>query len=237
MDADWVKDTQPGRFVRRAVNVTEICWVLLFILELFFEDQGHFDEVLADEPGLELVGAEDVADDEIVGALIAGFRRPLGDVEAALDDEFVGLEEAGDLDGNLFPAAGRTVDAGDLGYIAAHGDGDAAEELDALGDGVDHLNLLVEVLIEEEVKLVEGGAGDLPVVFLVHVAEGDGVGEELVELGDHVGADFGAEGVRHVLDDRAVLLDFLGVGVPVGGYVPGGFFIATAMLHLFLRKV
>ena len=72
------------------------------------------------------------------------------------------------------------------------------------------------MLIEEEVELVEGGAGDLPVVLFVHVAQGDGVGEKLVQFGDHVGADFGAEGVRHVLDDGAELLNLLGMGVPVG---------------------
>ena len=72
-----------------------------------FEDQRHLDEVLAEEPGLEFVGAEDVADDEVVGALLAGLVGGFGDVEAALDDDLVGLEEAGDLDGNLFPAAGR----------------------------------------------------------------------------------------------------------------------------------
>ena len=114
---------------------------------------------------------------------------------------------------------GRALDAGGFGYVAAHGDGDAAEELDALGDGVDHLDLLVEVLIEEEVKLVEGRTGDLPVVLLVHVAQGDGVGKELVELGDHVGADLGAEGMGHVFDDGAVLLNLLRVRVPVRGYV------------------
>ena len=90
------------------------------------------------------------------------------------------------------PRGGRGILVS-FGDVAAHGDGDAAEELDALGDGVDHLDLLVEVLIEEEMELVEGGAGDLPVVLLVHVAEGDGVGEELVELADHVGADVGVE--------------------------------------------
>jgi hypothetical protein len=39
--------------------------------------------VLADEPGLEFVGAEDVADDEVVGTLIAGLGGSFGDVEAA----------------------------------------------------------------------------------------------------------------------------------------------------------
>ena len=102
---------------------------------------------------------------------------------------------------------------------SAHGDGDAAEELDALGDGIDHFDLLVEVLVEEEVKLVEGRTGDLPVVFLVHVAQGDGVGQKLIEFGHHIGADFGAERVGHVLNDRTVLLDLLRVRVPVGRHV------------------
>src|SRR5882757_8427827 len=197
-----------------------------YFSRLFIQDQGHLDQVLAYEPGLEFVGPEDVADDEVVGALVAGLVGGFGDVKATLDDDLVSLEEAGDLDGHLFPAAWRALDAGGFGYVAAHGDGDAAKELDALGDGVDHFNLLVEVLVEEEVKLVEGGAGDLPVVLFVHVTQGDGVGQELVEFGDHVGAHPGAERVRHVLDDGAVLLDFPRVGVPVRRYVRavGSFF-------------
>ena len=91
--------------------------------------------------------------------------------------------------------------------------------MDALGDGVDHFDLLVEVLVEEEVKLVEGRAGDLPVVLFVHVPQGDGVGEELVEFGNHVGADLGAERVWHDLNNGAVLLDFLCLCVPVRRHV------------------
>src|SRR5260370_21971576 len=105
--------------------------LFLFFKFLFFEDQGHLDEVLADEPGLQLVRTEDVADDEVVGALVAGFCGRVGYIEAALDDDLVGFEEAGDLDGHLFPASRRALDAGGLGYVWGHGDGDAAEELDA----------------------------------------------------------------------------------------------------------
>ena len=131
----------------------------------------------------------------------------------------VGFEQAGDLDGHLFPASWRTADAGGLGYICAHGDGDAAKELNALGDGIDHLDLLVEVFVEEEVKLVEGRTGDLPVVLLVHVPQSDGVGQKLVEFGDHVGADLCVEWMGHVLNDCAVLLNLFRVRVPVGRYV------------------
>ena len=49
--------------------------------------------------------------------------------------------------------------------------------MNALGDGVDDLDLLIEVLVEEEMELIEGGASDLPVVLLIHVAQGDGVGQ------------------------------------------------------------
>src|SRR5260370_17140538 len=108
----WLKDTQPGGFVHRAGGLHVFGYFPGYFSGLFFEDQGHFDEVLAYEPGLELVGAEDVADDEVVGALVAGFAGGFGDVEAALDDELVGFEEAGDLDGHLFPASGRCPDAG-----------------------------------------------------------------------------------------------------------------------------
>ena len=65
-------------------------------------------------------------------------------------------------------------------------------------DGVDDFYLLFEVLIEEEMELVEGGAGDLPVGLLVHVAKGDGIGEKLVELLAHIAAHFGVEGVWKV---------------------------------------
>jgi hypothetical protein len=161
---------RPGRVISGVLVIFLVIFVDYFS-GLFFEDQRHLDQVLADEPGLEFVGAEDVADDEVVGALVAGFVGCFGDVEAALDDQLVGFEETGDLDGHLFPAAGRAPDPGSFGYVCSHGDGDTAKELNALGDGVDHFDLFVEVLVEEEVELVEGWAGDLPVVFFVHVTQ------------------------------------------------------------------
>ena len=150
------------------------------------EDERHLDQVLADEPGLELVGAQDVGDDHVVGAIVARLVGRSRRCRGTLHDDLVGFEQAGDLDGNLFPAPGGRGILVSLGNVAAHGDADAAEQLDALGDGVDHLGLLFVVLIEEEMELVEGGSGDLPVVLFVHVAKDDGVGEELVEFADHL---------------------------------------------------
>src|SRR5207249_9037597 len=47
---------------------------------------------------------------------------------------------------------------------------------------VDKLVLLVVVLVEQEVKLKERRAGDLPMMLLVQISERDGVGKELVEV-------------------------------------------------------
>ena len=39
-------------------------------------DERHVDDVLGDEPDLHLVGADDVADQQIVGAVVAALRAP-----------------------------------------------------------------------------------------------------------------------------------------------------------------
>ena len=105
---------------------------------------------------------------------------------------------------------------GYLGDVVAHGDGDAAEKLDALGDGVHDFDLLFEVLIEEEMELVEGGAGDLPVMLLVHVADGDGVGEQLVELArPSLRGPWRRDGGA-CPGSRSRTLDLFRLGVPVG---------------------
>src|SRR5947209_841754 len=122
-------------------------FTFLFFKFLFFMDQRHLDQVLADDQGLQLVGPDDVADYEVVGARSAGLGGCVGYVGAALEGDLVGFEEAGDLDGHLFPASRRALDTSGLGYVAAHGDGDATEKLDAFGDGVNHFDLLVEVLV------------------------------------------------------------------------------------------
>ena len=80
-------------------------------------------------------------------------------------------------------------------------------------------------------ELVEGVAGDLPVMLFVHVAQGDCVGEELIEIFDTVGADFFVEAdgefcnfvvglnlVRLLMEDRARTFGAcFGVCVVVGG--------------------
>jgi hypothetical protein len=83
-------------------------------------------------------------------------------------------------DGNLLTAARRTLDPRNLSNIVRHRDADAAKELYPLGNGVDQFHLLVEVLVEEQMQLVERWPGNLPVRFLVQIAERHCVGKKLV---------------------------------------------------------
>ena len=77
--------------------------------------------------------------------------------------------------------------------MARVADADPAQHLDPLGDQVDELELLLGVLVEQQVQLVEGRAGDVPVVLLVQRVQDRRVGEDLVEqpaaLDPRVGAE------------------------------------------------
>ena len=63
------------------------------------------------------------------------------------------------------PRGGRGMECG-LGDVGRHRDGDTPEQLDALGQRIDQLVLLFVMLVEQQVQLLEGGAGNLPVMFL-----------------------------------------------------------------------
>lgn len=154
--------------------------------------------MFGEEPDLELVGPNDFADDEIVGAVIAGVGRLLGHGMRFLENEFVGFEEAGDLHGGLFSSARWARDHRGFGDVGRHRKADSAEELNALGDGIYELVLFSVMLIEEQVELVKGVARDLPVVLFVHVAQGHCVGEELVQIFDAVRTDFFVETDREL---------------------------------------
>jgi hypothetical protein len=57
------------------------------------------------------------------------------------------------------------------------------------------------VLIEKKMKLIEGMTNDLPMMLLVEVAQGDGVGEDLIEI-------FRAFGAERFIESDGELGDF-----------------------------
>ena len=118
--------------------------------------------MLADEPRLKLVGTEDIGDGKVVGAVVASFIGRISDLLAVFHDDPVRLEEAGDLHRDLFSTTRGGRNLAYLGYITAHGDADAAEELNAFRNRINEFNLLFEVLVEQEVELVEGTSWRVP---------------------------------------------------------------------------
>lgn len=93
-------------------------------------------------------------------------------------------DQALELCSGCLPVARRTRDLAILGRVRAHRNTYAAERHDAFGDLVHELGLLSLMLVEQQVKLPEGGAGALLVMLLVQVSQNDGVGENAVEI-DH----------------------------------------------------
>jgi len=57
--------------------------------------------MLTDEPGLQLVGADDLAHEEIVGAVVARLGRLTRHRPALLENDLVGVQQSPELDGAL----------------------------------------------------------------------------------------------------------------------------------------
>jgi hypothetical protein len=51
-----------------------------------------------------------------------------------------------------------------LCHVRRRGDAHAAQDLDSFGDRIDKVILFVVVLVEQQMQLIEGLAGQLPVV-------------------------------------------------------------------------
>ena len=95
--------------------------------------------LLRDEPDLELVRAEHVTNQQVIGSVVAALGRSAGRFARFTNNQFVGLQQAEQLDGGALPATRRTGNEGDFGHIRRHGDSYAAERLNALSQGVyDH---------------------------------------------------------------------------------------------------
>src|ERR1700730_13551006 len=94
---------------------------------------------------------------------------------------------------------------------------DTAERGYAFGQLVHQLDLLRVVLIEEEVQLVEGDSGDLPVMLLVQVAQHHRVGEYLVQRVATSRTYIFPEPDRYGIDCSKLLDNILFPALPLSG--------------------
>ncbi len=138
----------------------------------------------ASAPDVTLAGGTyaDIAMDEAIvdGNLVTAPAWPALHAWLFLEDELVRFEQARNLYRRFLAATRRPGNYCGLGNVRGHRQADAAQKLDALGDGVDQLILLAVVLVEKQVELVKGVPRDLPMMFLVHVAQRHGVRQYLV---------------------------------------------------------
>src|SRR5690242_9858528 len=136
--------------------------------------------MLTQEPRLQLIAAQNFADNQIVRAVVPEFAGAACQFSSLSNDHLMRVQQSGKLYRDRLTSARWTLDSRHLSNILRHRDADAAKELNPLGDGVDQFHLLVEVLVEKQMQLVERRPGDLPVRFLVQIAERHCVGKKLV---------------------------------------------------------
>src|SRR5690348_1823862 len=96
--------------------------------------QWGVDEVLGEEPRLQLAGPDHVGNQQVVGTVIAAFLDQRGEPVRLAEDDLVRLQQAGQHRRYLLDTVGRPWDPGDLGDVAGVADRDTTQGLDALGD-------------------------------------------------------------------------------------------------------
>ncbi len=138
--------------------------------------------MLRDKPHLQFVPANDVADDEIIGPVIARVGRAACHRPRFLQHDLVCVQQSRNLHRWLFTPLGRARNERRLRDIRRHRHAHPTEELNPFGDRVNQRVLLVVVLVEQQMQLIEGRTRSLPVVFLVQIAQRHRVGEKLIQI-------------------------------------------------------
>src|SRR5712692_6884699 len=110
--------------------------------------ERDIDEMFRDEPDLLFVAADDIRDKEVIRPVVAGLGRLAGHGTRLLEHDLVRVEEPRDLHRHLLAPLRRPWDDRRLGHIGRHGEADASEHLDPLGNRVDQVVLLFVMLVE-----------------------------------------------------------------------------------------
>src|SRR5215510_4507163 len=114
-------------------------------------DEWGIDEVLSEKPRLEFARADNLGDDEVVGAVITECGDTGRRVVRVAEDQLVRLEQPGQHRRDLLAAVGGPRYLGDLRHVSRVTDRDPPKGLHAFGDFIHQRQLLVGVLIEQEV--------------------------------------------------------------------------------------
>ena len=117
-------------------------------------------------------------------------------------------KQSRDLHGSFLAASRRPRNRSRFRNVRGHGKDTPPSSLNPLGNRINQRGLLAGVLVEQFVQLQERGAGHLPMMLLVHVAERDTVGQHLIQILTTCAAFLFAERERH-LHHVTVLLNLM----------------------------
>ena len=126
--------------------------------------------MLGDEPDLQLIAPNDLADKQVVCPVVTGVGCPPCHSASLLQDNFMGMEQAGNLDGHFLASFWWTRNRCGIGDVGGDRNADAAEKLNTFSNLVDKIVLLLIMLVKQQVQLIERRPCHLPVVLLVQVA-------------------------------------------------------------------
>jgi hypothetical protein len=90
--------------------------------------------VLAYEPHFKLVRPKHLAHNKIVRTIITKLGSPTCQFSAFANDDLVSIEQARQLNRDLFPTASRTLDLRGFGDIRSRGQADTSQKLNPFSD-------------------------------------------------------------------------------------------------------
>src|SRR5579862_4858713 len=112
-------------------------------------NKRRIHQMLTQEPRLQLIAAQNFADNQVVRAVVPEFAGTACQFANLSNDHLMRIQQPRKLYRGGLTSARWPLDSRHLSNIVRHRDADAAEELYPLGDGVDQFDLLVEVLVEK----------------------------------------------------------------------------------------
>src|SRR5246127_4517586 len=92
-------------------------------------NKRRIHQMLTQEPRLQLISAQNFADNQIVRAVVPEFAGTACQFANLSNDHLMRVQQSGKLYRDRLTAAGRTLDPRRLSNVVRHRDADAAEEL------------------------------------------------------------------------------------------------------------
>src|SRR4030088_2151717 len=108
--------------------------------------------MLAKEPDLQFICTQNVADHQIISAIVANCRSSPRQRAALANDDLMGVQQARELYGNFLSSTRRPFNLGGFGHVVSHGYTHTTEQLNTLGNIVHQFGLFTKMFIEQQME-------------------------------------------------------------------------------------